>query len=296
MLAGISAAILWSFGSMLIGLIHERPVNSRVMQAFRLPITLVLLLISNRILTGQFWTVDITAAAWGWLLVSGIIGLALGDIFLFSAYRYVGPRLGMLLMVCAPLISAGLAWAFLGEASSGQQLIGMLVTLGGVAWVISDRNSVTARPEYNNYGLGVAFGLLAAVGQGTGAFLTRLAFETGEISALNATLVRIIGGLLAMWLILLVRREFIHSYRVILQEKRASKLLIVTVFFGPFLGVWLSSLAFKTTHLGVASTLLALPPIFMIPIGRYVFKEQIGWKSILGTIVAIGGAAILFLT
>ncbi len=280
---------------MLIGLIHEPNVNSRVMQAFRLPVTLALLLLSNLFVTGAFWTVDITNAAWGWLLLSGVIGLALGDIFLFGSYRYIGPRLGMLLMVCAPLVSAVLAWIFLGEASTGGQLLGMAITLGGVGWVISDRNSVTARPEYSNYGLGILFGVLAAVGQGVGALMTRMAFETGEISALNATLVRMIGGMLAIWLILLVNREFIKSHVTLWQEKRATGLLFITAFFGPFIGVWLSSVAFKTIHLGVASTLLALPPVFMIPIGVYVFKEKVSWQSIVGTLVAIGGVAILFL-
>ncbi len=295
MIAGLSAAILWSIGSMLIGLIHEKDVNSRVMQAFRLPVTFVFLLLSNWVITGLPWTVDITPTAWGWLLTSGAIGLALGDIFLFGSYRYIGPRLGMLLMVCAPLFSALLAWLFLGEGSTPTQLVGMGITLGGVAWVISDRNSVTARPEYTNYGLGVLFGFLAAAGQGIGAFMTRLAFETGDISALNATLVRIIGGIGAMLVILLFYRELTWSYKVLYRERRASLLLLVTVFFGPFIGVWLSSVAFKTTHLGVASTLLALPPVFMIPIGYYVFNEKISWQSIIGTLIAICGVAILFL-
>jgi drug/metabolite transporter (DMT)-like permease len=45
---------------------------------------------------------------------------------------------------------------------------------------------------------------------------------------------------------------------------------------------------------GVASTLMALPPIIMLPISHFVYKEKVGWQSILGTLVAIGGVALLF--
>lgn len=299
MIAGFAAAILWAIGSTVIGFIHEKDVNSRVMQAFRLPITLLFLFIVTLFTDDWLWTNNVSTLTWFFLLISGVIGLALGDIFLFSAYRSIGPRLGMLLMVCAPIISAVLAWLFIGEGSTMVQMIGMGITLGGVAWVVvSDQSSESKMPligDGSNYKLGILFGVLAAVGQGSGAFLTRLAFETDDISALNATLIRMIGGLAGIWLILLLNRQLFQSYRVLWREKRASGLLLITVFLGPFLGVWLSSIAFKTIHLGVASTILALPPVLMIPIGRYVFKEEIKWQSVVGTIVAMVGAAVLFL-
>jgi drug/metabolite transporter (DMT)-like permease len=45
----------------------------------------------------------------------------------------------------------------------------------------------------------------------------------------------------------------------------------------------------------VASTLMALPPIFLLPISYFVFKERFGWPAIAGTVLAIAGIAILFL-
>jgi drug/metabolite transporter (DMT)-like permease len=54
-------------------------------------------------------------------------------------------------------------------------------------------------------------------------------------------------------------------------------------------------IAIQFTEIGVASTLMALPPVFMVPIGHYVFGERIGWPSIAGTLVAILGVALLFL-
>jgi drug/metabolite transporter (DMT)-like permease len=49
------------------------------------------------------------------------------------------------------------------------------------------------------------------------------------------------------------------------------------------------------SKLGVLATLMALPPVIVLPISYFVFKEKIGWQAIVGTILAIAGVAILFL-
>ncbi len=59
--------------------------------------------------------------------------------------------------------------------------------------------------------------------------------------------------------------------------------------------MWLSLIAVQKTEVGVASTLMALPPVFLLPIGRFFFKESIGYQAVLGTIVAVAGVAMLFL-
>lgn len=66
--------------------------------------------------------------------------------------------------------------------------------------------------------------------------------------------------------------------------------------FGPVIGVYLSLVAFQFTEVGIASTLIAMLPIFLLPISHFYFKEHITARAILGTIIAIAGVAILFLT
>ena len=41
--------------------------------------------------------------------------------------------------------------------------------------------------------------------------------------------------------------------------------------------------------------LMALPPVLILPISYFVFKEKIGWQAIFGTTLAIAGVAVLFL-
>jgi drug/metabolite transporter (DMT)-like permease len=46
---------------------------------------------------------------------------------------------------------------------------------------------------------------------------------------------------------------------------------------------------------GVASTLMSLPPVFLLPISHFVFGERIGLRAVAGTLVAIIGVAMLLL-
>lgn len=62
------------------------------------------------------------------------------------------------------------------------------------------------------------------------------------------------------------------------------------------MGVTLSLLAIQHIAVGIASTLMALTPIFLLPLSHFLFRERIGWPAILGTIVATGGVALMFLT
>jgi len=47
--------------------------------------------------------------------------------------------------------------------------------------------------------------------------------------------------------------------------------------------------------LGEPATLMALPPVIILPISYFAFKEKIGWQAIAGTVLAIAGVALLFL-
>jgi drug/metabolite transporter (DMT)-like permease len=75
----------------------------------------------------------------------------------------------------------------------------------------------------------------------------------------------------------------------------ALKLLALGALVGPVLGVSASLLAVQHAEIGVASTLMALPPVFLLPIGYFAFNERFSWQTIAGTFVAMIGVALLFL-
>jgi drug/metabolite transporter (DMT)-like permease len=98
-----------------------------------------------------------------------------------------------------------------------------------------------------------------------------------------------------LWLVTLLLGQVRPTFAALRRRPEAMKYILGGAFFGPFLGVTLSLVAVQRTQVGIASTLLALPPIFLLPISHFVFKERIGWSAIAGTLVAVAGVAILAL-
>jgi drug/metabolite transporter (DMT)-like permease len=86
-------------------------------------------------------------------------------------------------------------------------------------------------------------------------------------------------------------RPTINQWR----NKTAFKAILGGTFVGPFLRIWMSLIAVQLTRVGIASTLMALPPILLIPIGYLLYKERVSKRGIIGTVVAFAGVAIIFL-
>jgi drug/metabolite transporter (DMT)-like permease len=80
-----------------------RMVGSQVTNRMHLTFALVYLMILNFILFCEPLPVSAESSRWLWLSLSGVIGLSLGDAFLFQSLISVGPRLGTLLLSLAPI-------------------------------------------------------------------------------------------------------------------------------------------------------------------------------------------------
>jgi drug/metabolite transporter (DMT)-like permease len=98
-----------------------------------------------------------------------------------------------------------------------------------------------------------------------------------------------------IWLLALLRGQVKPTWMA-LKDGHARLWLIGGTFIGPFIGVWLSLIAVRTAPVGIASTLMALSPIMLIPFDHWIFDETVTPRSILGTGVALVGAAVIFLT
>jgi drug/metabolite transporter (DMT)-like permease len=137
------------------------------------------------------------------------------------------------------------------------------------------------------------FGLGAATGQAIGLITAKKGLD-GDFPALSGNVIRMLAAAATLWAITFFQGQAGATIQRLTSQRQAVLNIAGGAFFGPFLGVWLSLIAIQLTQVGVASTLMALPPIFLLPISHFVFKEQLGWAAVLGTIVAMVGVAILF--
>ncbi|MDP4116177.1 MAG: DMT family transporter [Bacteroidota bacterium] len=229
-----------------------------------------------------------------YLIISGIIGLVLGDTFLFKSYENIGPRLSMLLMAATPAISTLLAFLFLGEGLKFWAVAGILVTACGLGLVLYQR-AETPAVKYKINRAGIIYGLLAALGQALGLIFAKFAFQLGDISGFTAAFIRIFFSALILLPIGLATKKYFNPIKVFSQDKKALLSVLTGTIFGPVLGITFSLIAIQNTKVGIAATLMATSPIMMLPMVRYFFKERLTWQAILGAFIAVGGVAILFL-
>lgn len=270
-----------------------REVGSAVVNRLRLIVASLLLMAAQWIFLGAPWPAGVELDRWFWLGLSGIVGLVLGDAFLFQAFVLVGPRVSMLMMSLAPLLAVFTAWIFLGEALTLWQIMGIVLTLIGVMWVVLEKKHLQG-PQKENYLRGVLFGLGAATGQALGLVLAKNGLG-GSFSPLAGNFIRMFTAMIVIWLITIIQKESRTTIQLIINNPSAMWKIIGGAFLGPFLGVSLSLFALQHTSVGVASTLMALPPIFLLPIDYFYFKERFGWGAIAGTVIAMSGVAVLFL-
>jgi drug/metabolite transporter (DMT)-like permease len=287
--AALLTSICWSINSICFTVAGRR-VGSAAVNLGRLLMAWGLLLVVHLVLFGSLLPLQAGAAKWGWLGLSGLVGFALGDALLFEAFLLIGPRLAMLLMTLAPIFSALLAWLFLGQNLSPLKVAAMAVTLGGLAWVVWGDGDHEAHPHLWR---GVLLGVGAALGQALGLVFSKFGLA-GEFPPISANLIRVTAGVAGL-LISFAATGRLRSSLTALRDGRASAFIGLGAVTGPVLGVVLSLIAIAKAPLGVAATLMSLSPVLLLPVAHFIFKEKVGGHAILGTLLALAGAAALFL-
>jgi drug/metabolite transporter (DMT)-like permease len=291
-LAALSTSVVWAVTSVLFTKAAQQ-VGSIIVNRIRVILGLLFIMLLNWAFDGYLLPFEAGADRWLWFGLSGAIGYALGDAFLFQSFLCIGAQRSMLMMSLAPLMSAGLAWVFFGETLTGIQMLGVIITLTGVAWVISRRRSVEDTQVCTPV-QGVLFGLGAATGQAVGYVLSKQGLTDG-FSPIAGNSIRMLAAMVVLWGLASIQGKAKETINSVREKPKVFGWLATASFTGPVLGATLSLYALQFTEVGIASTLIALPPVFLLPISWLVFKEKFDWGAVLGTLVAIGGVALLFL-
>lgn len=288
-LAALTTALFWAVSSVIYARLGQ--------QAPPLLLNLLKGLIAIGLLLGTIILVHspqphVPLYTYWLLLLSGAIGIGFGDTVFFAALNHIGARQTLLIQVAAPPIAAIGEMICLKERLSWMAWIGIGITISGIAWVISERNPAIAHAKSMSI-VGLSLALMAALAEATGAILSRLALSQTTIAPLWSALFRLVGGT-ATVLGLLVLRQ---SKFVPLARSTASQLfpvVAVVAFFSTYLGIWLQQIALKSTTPGIAQTLGATSPLFVLPIVMWQ-GERVSWQAMSGCVVALIGIGLLFL-
>ncbi len=288
-ISALVTACLWSVTSFLFAFAAEK-VGSVQVNINRIILAAIILFFIV-VISGIDYSLSSSQVMY--LIISGVVGLVIGDSFLFKSYQLIGARLGMIMMSLVPAISAVLAWVFLDEFITPLGILGMVITISGVILVVTEKAQGAIKKNFDK--IGILYGLLGAAGQAGGLILAKLAFAESYVNGFVASFARLASAgiiILAGGLLLRRYRNPIKTYR---KEIPALKATIAATVLAPVLGVTLSLVAIEFTKVGIASTLMALVPIIMLPISKYYYKEKLSLRAMAGAIIAVAGVVILFL-
>jgi drug/metabolite transporter (DMT)-like permease len=293
-IAALLTAVCWSFNSVVFTWAGKR-VGSVTVNSVRLWAAFPVLLLLHWLLYGTPFPFNIELPRLFFLALSGLIGFVAGDTMLFESFLLIGPRLAMLLALLVPVFSTVLAWVWLGETLRLPQIISILVTILGVAWVVAEKTAPAVAPapgRPQKYRLGIALAMGGAAGQALGLLFSRLGLA-GGYSAISATQVRVGAAGLALAITGLFQGN-LRAHWARMKDKTALLQITAGSLTGPVLGVVLSLVAIARTQIGVASTLMSLTPVLLLPVSYLLFRERITPRAIFGTLIALLGVVLLF--
>ncbi len=300
----LTVAVSWTITA-LFAEVGSKRLGSLQMNVIRMLLSLFMLGITLWCFTGSPLPLYADGEAWFWLLMSGFVGYVLGDYCLFNSYILIGSRFGQLFMTLAPPTAAVSGWFLLGETLSVKALLGMLVTLTGIGISVLNKGG--------SHGLslklplkGVLLGIGAGVGQGVGLVLSKvgmnayaLSIPSGEEMVMDlmpfaSTFIRALMGTAGFLVVMGMQKQF-HTLATSARDRKGMTAAVWATITGPFIGVSLSLMAVQYTEAGIASTLMALTPVFILWPAHFFFKQAVTFKEVIGACISVLGVSLFFI-
>jgi drug/metabolite transporter (DMT)-like permease len=235
---------------------------------------------------------------WLWLGLSGVVGLSIGDYFIFVALRIMGARRGSLFSTISPAASLLTGYLMLGESINLIGIGGMAITSIGIFTILnhqSEKDEVK-KDKQGSYAKGILMGIAAAVSQGLGLVLAKrgmMQHETQTISSIDAAWIRMLFGFGSLFLIDIIRQKNVYFVLPLLHNKKALKYTLLGTLFGPVIGVSLSLYAASHVEVSLAQTILSLTPVMVLPLAAFIYRTKITMHIWWGVFIAIMGVVVL---
>lgn len=291
-LVAVLTAVLWAFTSLSFA-VASRRVGPQAVNRLRLLLAIPFLSLAHLFVRGSLLPDGIGLERWFWLALSALSGLVVGDTLLFYAYAKIGPRLSMLLMAAVPVLSTLLGWVVLKERLDITQLIAIFITVVAIEWVVLEHRPADVSSQTRPSVSGIISGLGAAFSQALGLILSKQGMS-GDFPALSASIIRVATAASIVWATAALQRRAGSTLKL-LHDALTRRSILAGTILGPVLGMTMSLVAVQLSEVGIASTLMALSPVLLLPMTHWQLQERITLRGVTGTLGAMLGVAILLL-
>ncbi len=231
------------------------------------------------------------------MVLSGIVGITLGDSALFAAMNRLGPRRTGVLFATHALFSAALGFVFLGERLGLQAYAGALLTVSGVmvavGWGHRSQTVDIWEPD-GPMRVGVGLALLAAACQALGALIAKPALSgDGALDPALALAMRVS----AAWLALVVLQPFPQLNRTAGATAplnwQVLKETAISGWTGMGVGMGLLLWALSLGSVGAVGVLSSVSPVLVLPMLWWIYRRPPAWGAWIGAACAVGGTALM---
>lgn len=228
------------------------------------------------------------------LVLSGVIGIFIGDTALFASMNRLGPRRAGVLFATHALFSVVLAYLFLGETQWGWTLVGSSLLVSGVmvAILFGKRKAEQHAWEANHSQLksGIALGLLSALCQAVATLMLKPVMET-NIDAVAASAVRMTTAFALHQLIFMLGVKVARAY--LPMTKKVFLLVLGNAALSMVLGMTLLLYALRNGDAGMVAILSSVSPVVVLPLLWLVYKRSPAWGAWLGALLTVVGTVII---
>ncbi len=315
--AAIGAALAFGFASTFFTLSGRSYGPLLVMQG-SVPVGLLCIATLNLLTTGYIIPHHMSFAAIIWLSLSGANGFWLASIALLNAFKRIGPRLALLIGAVNPILSAVLAWIFLDQSLQSAAVFGIILTIAGIGIVVTEGGVIRDNIDPKEFRLGIFYALIASSLQAGSFVFSTLGLRAIvdpvplnlasfaptfmhihaliplTLNPLSASFVRLCSATVVLWALAAMQGQLKQNFATLFSFPHALRYLMVAAVMGTVVGALLVLIALQNAPVGIATTLINLTPIFLIPIGYVIFKERISSRAVVGTLVAMVGIAVIF--
>ena len=229
------------------------------------------------------------------IVLSSVIGIIIGDTFLFVCLKRLGPRRQALLFSMQIPFTIVLAEVFLQTLPSLLELIGCALIFAGIIIAIQFNRTIPDDDLENIQGnkyTGLYAGIGLALCQSIGIILMKPALESTDPIVVSYLRV-IVAAVIMFGSLFFIKNNQLWEK---MKDTRKTIFSIFLGFMGMGVGMTMLIIALKNGNPGVISTLSSTMPIMIIPILWIVTKNYAGHLAVLGATLTCVGAGIIFLS
>ena len=225
------------------------------------------------------------------LIVSGIIGIGIGDTLYIKALKLIGTRRTLTIEALSPILANCGSTFIAKEAIPEKVWVGAILVMTSLILIANsskDEKFINSVP--NRMKTGLIYGFLSVICAVLGALLSREVLTSSEINPFESTEIRLIGAII--FLLPLVKIKCKNIFQI--TNKQNILVLLSASFIGTNIGILLQQVVFKILPIGVAWTLLSTSPVISLAFAR-AEGEKIDKFSILFSLIALLGVTIALL-